>query len=120
MGNPQFAGLRTVYLGNFLLMAVVFISVAVFASKIDRPGLKALFSVGMKVALASIVISCLVIVFVFFMDRHAVLLYAPANMVEDKSGGLRSLVALNVLLINILACSFASFVASITLQRKIN
>jgi hypothetical protein len=120
MTNPQFSGLWILYVGNFSLMVVVFISEVVYGGKIHKPGIKQLFTTGMKVALLSILLSCIVMVIASFADKSAHLLHAPANMVEDKSNGLRSLLALNTLLINIFACSFAAFLAAITLQRKNN
>jgi hypothetical protein len=84
MSNPQFSGLWILYVGNFSLMVVVFISEAVYGGRIRKPGLKALFTTGMKVALLSILLS------------------------------------LNTLLINIFACSFAAFLAALTLQKKNN
>jgi hypothetical protein len=113
--NPQFSHLWLLYIGNFLLMAVVFTAVMVYNKRSSKKALSSLLQAGLRITFTTVVFSLLMAEGMWLLDKHPNLLHAPANTVIFNSNNLFPILFMDSTLVNIFAGAFAALLASVTL-----
>ena len=74
---------------------------------------------ALRVTSMSIIICLLVAIFFLYVEKHW-LIAAPANIVEDRSAGLRPIVLLDATLVNLFVGCFGGFIGAVTIKKNRN
>ncbi len=119
IATVRFADQWMLYIGNFLLLMMVFFSVIQYNRIFGgNASLSAMIMAGLKTALISIIISCLILVILYFANKDKSLLQAPGEMINGKKNGLWSVLFLDATIVNVFATAFASLMAAISSKRN--
>jgi hypothetical protein len=119
IADPEFPNLWILYLGNFILMAVVQVSVQIFQRKKEAmEGLWAIFGSGLRITLYSILLSAGFAAILLLLHRHISLLQAPANMMSGNASSLLPILFMNIVLVNFFVGAFSSFIAAVTTKSQ--
>jgi hypothetical protein len=120
IGNTRFSNLWILYIGNFLfLISVLFFVVFYNNSMHNTHTLGDMLIASFRVTFSSIIICLLVAIFFVYVEKHW-LIAAPANTVEDRSAGLRPIVLLDAVLVNLFVGCFGGFIGAVTTKRNQN
>ena len=117
--HPKFSSAWVLYIGNFILLGIIFISVILYNQKnMGDASLGSIIMSGIKITFLSIACSCIILTIILLLDPHAALTQAPANTVGNtQSGSLRSMLFLDATIVNIFVGAFASLIAAVTVKR---
>jgi hypothetical protein len=103
------------YVGNFLLLGLTFLTVIQFNKKLSGTAtIGSMINTGIKVTFISIAISCMVLIVLVFLDKYKVLEHAPGEVSNGKKNGLWFTLFADAILVNIFVGAFAAVIAAVS------
>ncbi len=103
------------YVGNFLLLGLTFLTVLQFNKKLSgNATISSMINTGLKVTFISVAISCIVLLVLVFLDKNKVLQHVPGESYNGNKNGLWFNLFADAVLVNIFVGAFATVIAAVS------